>query len=85
MMSAPIPDITPVEELAPGVDLSCLTKRELEISRLVAQGLSNQEIADRLFLSIRTVESHVLQARTKVGAARRRDLGRLVALQKDGA
>lgn len=75
------PDIAPVEPIGPEVDLSGLTKRELEISRLVAQGLSNQEIADRLFLSVRTVESHVLQARTKLGAARRRDLGRLVALR----
>ncbi|MGK9147393.1 LuxR C-terminal-related transcriptional regulator [Plantibacter flavus] len=74
-----------VEESAPLADISGLTKRELEISRLVAQGLSNQEIANRLFLSVRTVESHVLQARTKLGAARRRDLGRLVTSRQDGA
>lgn len=74
----PEPDIAPVHTISTSVDISGLTKRELEISRLVAQGLSNQEIADRLFLSVRTVESHVLQARTKLGAARRRDLGRLV-------
>ncbi|MGG7508916.1 helix-turn-helix transcriptional regulator [Plantibacter sp. YIM 135249] len=61
-----------------GPDLSGLTRRELEIARLVADGLSNQEIASKLFLSVRTVESHVLQARAKLGAARRRDLGRLV-------
>lgn len=60
-------------------DLSALTRRELEVGLLIAQGLSNQEIATRLFLSVRTVESHVLQARTKVGAGRRRDLGRIVA------
>ncbi|WP_285043400.1 LuxR C-terminal-related transcriptional regulator [Plantibacter sp. LMC-P-059a] len=60
-------------------DLSSLTRRELEVGLLIAEGLSNQEIATRLFLSVRTVESHVLQARTKVGAGRRRDLGRIVA------
>lgn len=59
-------------------DLSSLTRRELEVAALIAQGLSNQEIATRLFLSVRTVESHVLQARTKLGAERRRDLGRIV-------
>ncbi|WP_316316720.1 response regulator transcription factor [Clavibacter michiganensis] len=48
------------------------------MAHLIAQGLSNQEIATRLFLSVRTVESHVLQARTKLGAGRRRDLGRIV-------
>lgn len=36
-----------------------LTKRQLEVLRLVAQGLSNQEIADELILSPRTVEMHV--------------------------
>lgn len=63
----------------PPADLGTLTRRELEVAHLIAQGLSNQEIATRLFLSVRTVESHVLQARTKLGAGRRRDLGRIVA------
>jgi len=39
-------------------DESLLSKRELEVLRLFAQGLTNQEIADKLFISIRTVESH---------------------------
>ncbi|MBD8205671.1 hypothetical protein IFU08_00265 [Microbacterium sp. CFBP 8790] len=56
-----------------------LTRREHEIAMLVVEGLTNREIATRLFLSVRTVESHVYQARVKVGAASRRDLGRMVA------
>lgn len=55
-----------------------LTAREREVAVLAARGLSNREIAGRLFLSVRTVESHVYLARRKLGAASRRDLaGRL--------
>jgi DNA-binding NarL/FixJ family response regulator len=36
-----------------------LTAREQEVARLVAEGLTNKEIAARLQLSVRTVESHV--------------------------
>ena len=35
-----------------------LSKRELEILQLIANGLSNQEISDKLFVSIRTIEWH---------------------------
>jgi DNA-binding NarL/FixJ family response regulator len=56
-----------------------LTRREREIALLVAEGLGNREIAERLYLSVRTVESHVYQARAKVGARSRAELGRTVA------
>jgi DNA-binding CsgD family transcriptional regulator/tetratricopeptide (TPR) repeat protein len=50
-----------------------LTSRQLEVLELIAEGLSNLEIADRLYLSVRTVEHHVEAVLTKLGAANRRD------------
>ncbi|MDZ8201278.1 helix-turn-helix transcriptional regulator [Microbacterium sp. SSW1-59] len=52
-----------------------LTRREIEIAGLIAAGLSNRDIAEKLFLSVRTVESHIYQARSKVGALSRGELG----------
>jgi DNA-binding CsgD family transcriptional regulator len=48
-----------------------LTEREREVLRLLAEGLSNQQIADRLFLSKRTVEHHVGNILAKVRVASR--------------
>jgi ATP/maltotriose-dependent transcriptional regulator MalT len=54
--------------LRPGrSDAGDLTDREAEILRLIAEGRSNREIADALFLSIRTVERHVSNIYLKVG------------------
>lgn len=52
-----------------------LTEREHEIALLVARRLSNKEIAQQLYLSVRTVESHIYAARGKLGAGSRRELG----------
>jgi ATP/maltotriose-dependent transcriptional regulator MalT len=57
---------TPVP--AAGDSLHGLTVREVEVLRLLAMGLSNQEIADRLVLSIRTVQRHVENIYAKTGA-----------------
>jgi DNA-binding NarL/FixJ family response regulator len=44
-----------------------LSERELDVLRLVADGLSNTEIATRLALSVHTVHRHVANIRTKLG------------------
>jgi DNA-binding CsgD family transcriptional regulator len=75
---APPPHASPLPAGARSA-VSALTRREREIAMLVAEGLSNREIATRLYLSVRTVESHIYQARAKVDAPSRGDLGDLVA------
>ncbi|HXU45340.1 MAG TPA: response regulator transcription factor [Thermoanaerobaculia bacterium] len=54
-----------------------LTPREFEILRLVAEGLSNEEIARRLFLSIHTVKNHVHKILETLGVASRWDAAQL--------
>lgn len=48
-----------------------ITKRELEILELIAQGLSNREIADKLFVSENTVKTHSSRLFDKLSARRR--------------
>ena len=50
---------------------SGLTKREIEVLRLVAEGLNNQLIAERLFLSDHTVHRHLSNILNKLGASTR--------------
>ena len=51
-----------------------LTKREREVSGLAAQGLSSMEIAERLFLSPRTVDNHLQSSYSKLGIRGRSEL-----------
>jgi DNA-binding NarL/FixJ family response regulator len=61
----------------PATGLAGLTERELEILRLIALGLSNKEIAARLYIALATVKNHVhnvldkLEVRTRADAATR--------------
>ncbi|MEU9187450.1 AAA family ATPase [Streptomyces sp. NPDC048484] len=49
-----------------------LTERQLQVMRLLAQGLTNPEIAERLVVSVRTVDNHVAAVLDKLGARTRR-------------
>jgi DNA-binding CsgD family transcriptional regulator len=64
------------------VDREALTPQEIQIARLAATGLTNREIAERLFLSPRTVRTHLYRIFPKLGVSSRADLGR--ALGENG-
>lgn len=56
-----------------------LTRRENEVLRLLAQGCSTQDIANKLFISFNTVESHRKNLRTKFGARNGAELIRMAS------
>jgi DNA-binding NarL/FixJ family response regulator len=61
-------------DVLPSADLGLLTNREREVLALVAHGLSNDEIAERMVLSPMTAKTHVSRAMTKLGARDRAQL-----------
>src|SRR5207302_7172591 len=52
-----------------------LSEREFEVARLVAAGLTNRQIAEQLVLAPKTISAHVTHILTKLGAARRAEIG----------
>jgi LuxR family transcriptional regulator, maltose regulon positive regulatory protein len=54
-----------------GLDAHPLTPRQVEVLRLIAEGLSDQEIAERLVLSEHTVHRHVANIYTRLGCSSR--------------
>jgi non-specific serine/threonine protein kinase len=62
-----------------------LTRREREVADLVADGLGNKEIADRLVISPRTAESHVEHILTKLGFTSRTQIAAWTIPQPNNA
>jgi DNA-binding NarL/FixJ family response regulator len=65
------------KEAPPAAELDAITQREREVMALVADGLSNDEIAQKLYMSPATARTHVSRAMTKLGV---RDRAQLVVL-----
>lgn len=61
-----------------------LTDREAEIVMLLGEGLSNRAVAERLTLSVRTVESHIYRAMMKTGVDSREELAALLPPKRAG-
>jgi len=77
----PAPKPTPPVKSASDTEL---TPRQLEIARLIADDLTNRQIADRLFLSERTVETHITNMLNKLGLNSRVQLSRWIAELPEG-
>ncbi|MFD1232328.1 AAA family ATPase [Pseudonocardia benzenivorans] len=60
-----------------GADTVRLTPTELQVARLVAEGMANRDVAAQLFVSPRTVDFHLRNIFTKTGISSRRELGGL--------
>ncbi|GAA3129616.1 LuxR C-terminal-related transcriptional regulator [Streptomyces rectiviolaceus] len=68
---------------AAGLDV--LTRREREVAALVAQGLSNREIAERLVISKRTADAHVEHILAKLGVSSRTEIASVAGQGPSGA
>lgn len=59
-----------------GADVTDLSERETDVLRLIALGHTNAEIAEKLFISVRTVETHRAHIQQKLGVTSRAELVR---------
>ncbi|HEY3064000.1 MAG TPA: LuxR C-terminal-related transcriptional regulator [Chloroflexota bacterium] len=66
---------------APSLSTTRLSRRERDVAKLIAQGLSNRDIADALVLSVRTVEAHVTHVLSKLGLRSRAQIAVWAAQQ----
>jgi DNA-binding NarL/FixJ family response regulator len=70
------------EPQSPAVGINPLTKREKEVAELVADGMSNKQIAERLVISLRTAEGHVEKILSKQGFTTRTQIASWVTRQR---
>ena len=75
--NAPGGDVAKVEE-----DLDSLTEREQEVMRLIARGYTYREVGEKLFISIKTVETHVGKVLHKLQLSNRHELARWAAQRR---
>ncbi|HVC78201.1 MAG TPA: LuxR C-terminal-related transcriptional regulator [Candidatus Micrarchaeaceae archaeon] len=61
-------------EPEPGIDAGPLSRREREVATLIASGLTNRQIAERLFIAERSAEGHVERIRNKLGVRSRTEV-----------
>jgi predicted ATPase/DNA-binding CsgD family transcriptional regulator len=66
-----------------GSSEGALSRREREVAELVAEGLTNRQIAERLFIAERTAEGHVEQIRNKLGFTSRSQIAAWVAARSN--
>ena len=72
--TVPVPDRSPPVE-----PMGNLTRREGEVAYLVARGLTNREISEKLFISERTVDHHVSNILKKLGLHSREQVAASIA------
>jgi DNA-binding NarL/FixJ family response regulator len=66
-----VPEVRPFVADAARIAALGITPRELEVLTLIAEGLSNKEMAERLFVSENTIKTHASRVFDKLGASRR--------------
>jgi LuxR family maltose regulon positive regulatory protein len=66
-----LPTVAARQAMEPAAATEQLSTRELAVLRLIAQGCSNQEISDQLFISLHTVKTHASHINSKLGVERR--------------
>ncbi|WP_203231351.1 ATP-binding protein [Nocardioides caldifontis] len=69
-----VPSVPPRPRSSTAANPSGLTNRQLDVAKLVARGLTNAEIAERLYISPKTADHHVSAVLTKLGVPNRRQV-----------